>query len=200
MLSTDRQTHKPTPQTDKQTNQHYQKITFFVKEVMNVWMYSLRCVRLTPKLSLLLHHQGSTLIIAFCQAATNLVDRDWGLRFNHLRQEQIIQCNTWHFWSETAGKWTNTHWSAHFRLCHHAVWGSDIKISTCFWHDHRPQLNPYNLKVTKPKQTQKTKSVRKIKATDIGKFCSDLQSTSVITSPRQRFKWPSKWPAQISNI
>ena len=40
-----------------------------------------------------------------------------------------------------------------------------------------------NLEVTKLKQTRKTKSVRKIKAIDIGKFCSDLQSTSVITSP-----------------
>ena len=38
-----------------------------------------------------------------------------------------------------------------------------------------------NLKATKPKQTRKTKSVRKIKAIDIGKLCSDLQSTSVIT-------------------
>ena len=40
-----------------------------------------------------------------------------------------------------------------------------------------------NLQVTKPKQNRKTKSVRKIKAIDIEKFCSDLQNTSVITSP-----------------
>ena len=40
-----------------------------------------------------------------------------------------------------------------------------------------------NLQVTKQKQNRKTKSVRKIKAIDIEKFCSDLQNTSVITSP-----------------
>ena len=38
-----------------------------------------------------------------------------------------------------------------------------------------------NLEVTKPKQTRKTKSVWEIKAIDMGKFCSDLQSTSVIS-------------------
>ena len=38
-----------------------------------------------------------------------------------------------------------------------------------------------DLEITKPEQTQKTKSVRKFKAINIDKFCYDLETTSVIT-------------------
>ena len=69
--------------TNKQTNKHYQRHTLalalsldqsglYQLDNLHERMYSLNYERLTPKLSL--HYQGSTLINACCQAATNVVD------------------------------------------------------------------------------------------------------------------------------